>query len=122
MGFQFNGTQANVTLSGSTGLPQINASQTFVSAKLTNAANGSTIYTVTAGKTFYCTGFSPQGGGAGSVHIVSNCNLNPFSPSSTDGASCTMSGNVIAVFSAGTAITITSGAAGNYDMIWGYEV
>jgi hypothetical protein len=59
MSFFFNGAQANVTISNTGGVvasvPQVAATQTFVRA---SATNNTTIYTPTAGKTFYLYGIS----------------------------------------------------------------
>lgn len=64
MAFNFNGTQANVTISGgiTTAIPAPSAAQVLkiIDTSQTDiiASTGITLYTVTAGKTFYMTKFA----------------------------------------------------------------
>jgi len=64
MGFIFNGLKATVTLNGSTGIPYNVSGQVTKYVVGTIAANNvyQTIYTPTAGKTFYATDIIIQGG------------------------------------------------------------
>jgi len=65
MGFQFNGTQANVTISGNlaTSIPIPSATQTLIAKRIVLNGASQTAYTVTAAKTFYLMGASIVGAG-----------------------------------------------------------
>jgi len=68
--FIFGGLKAAVTISGSVGvgLPQPTTEQTLVS--VTGAFNDeATVYTVPAGKIFYCTGFQSHGSTSGNSNL-----------------------------------------------------
>ena len=98
------------------GLSIPSASQTQVTAKLTNAANGATIYTVSAGKTFYMMGVWVYPS-ASSFITIGNIQL----AYANNSIPATISGQVIDKIPANTAITLTTGVGGNYATMWGFE-
>lgn len=96
MGFLFGGTQANVTIEGgiATTLPTYASDQTFKSASIKataiNAGASNTLYSVTAGKTFYLTSINMNQTSAGNVQLGINDNsatdlyIDEFLGSATD--------------------------------------
>jgi len=69
MGFQFNGTQANVTLSGSGAMQLPASNQTVINISSVGNGANQNAYTVTAGKTFYLMGCSGGAASACSIFI-----------------------------------------------------
>jgi len=111
----------NVTVQN--GLPTPSATQTLVFAAGINANSGATIYTVTAGKTFYCMGYSISTG-FGGIHTISIAATPKFGclvPANT--TSVISSTSPIFTATATQAITVTSsGGNAMYINFWGYEV
>jgi hypothetical protein len=114
-----------VTISGNVntaGLDQPLASQAVICKCLNSCSNGATVYTVTAGKTFYCTGAS----------VASAANA--FVGVNVDGVAtivCEVLGATTALFTGGVvftaaatkAITFYTNAGANtgFITVWGYE-
>jgi len=118
MSFYFNGAQANVTISGSIGLPQPTATQTPVIVNFSNVASGATIYTVTAGKTFYLYGLSYNCAAAVFVTLAGVYTYQGVN----QGWNANGGGVPMGKFTAGTNITVANGGTNNnYGTIWGYE-
>ena len=67
MSFNFNGTQANVTISGNVSTPLPSASQTHLVITGTGSGGSQTIRTPAAGKTFYV--FAMEILGAGGIYL-----------------------------------------------------
>jgi hypothetical protein len=99
-----------------TGLTVPSATQTLIKAEFSNVAAASTVYTVTAGKTFYLMGYTwntsatSYGGIAGIKQRTG-----------TSGGLINASVPLTSV-SASTNITIVSETASNYGGLWGFEV
>ena len=132
MGFQTNfiaGTE--VTVSGEVdvaGLPEPTTSQTPVYAyHATSSSNAETAYTVTAGKTFYLTGFFVAGSALTAAVALYETDgtttiLNGrLVANATDNVSFTPS-TPIAVYSAGEFVKVKSTTSGGRFTIVGYEV
>lgn len=111
-----NYSQANVVLSGGISLPQPTSTQTPVYGSCTTAASGTTVYTVPAGKTFYCTGAMFYNAAAALA------DLNGFKIATGTAIATVFSGGILFKATEGTNIVVTSTAAGNTVGIWGYVV
>ena len=116
----------NVTVTGAVtqGMTGISSGQTLVTAIADGVADGTTLYTVTAGKTFYCLGcFVATNQNSKLIRLLSNGVLVLWasSPAST-GAQQTASGGIVFKANATQTITVTGGTGtANYAGIWGYE-
>jgi hypothetical protein len=125
MGMGMTTSSTTVTISGavttSPNLPQPLATQTPVYGTCEAAASGTTVYTVTAGKTFYCTGILISTAGTQNAHIL-DAGVQKMVCYTTANLPVCVSGGVLFTAAAGHAITITAAAGGNSCTIWGYEV
>lgn len=115
----------NVTTTiGSIGLPAPTANQTIVSKYIEAAATGTTIHTVTAGKTFYCTGYiiGTKSGTPTLAGIVVN-GVRVSSITFLQNTSQVVSGGILFVATTGQVITnYYDGAGTTADVsIWGFE-
>lgn len=129
MSFTFNGLSgAAVTISGTTtanGLFAPSATQTPVIGSAIGQNDGTTVYTATAGKTFYCTGLSIN---SNNVNVGSTLSVNGTARFRCSGGTATtanmsLSGGVLFTLAATTSCTISgAGAAQNTCVVWGYEV
>jgi len=129
MGMGMTTSSTTVTISGAvTTTPNLVAplaTQSLVNAVLHQAADGSTIYTVTAGKTFYCLGFSVgcNTASAGSLSVAGTRKISWFLNAVNGEGFCSFGHNgIIFTATAGQAITVTVGAANVDATLWGYEV
>ena len=105
------------------GLAMPASEQTLISSKRQGVGTGSTFFTVTSGKTFYCLGvFVANNGVAGTFNIGNGTGfeVSGFLPV---GGVTTMSGGVIFTVPSGTAVLIAHGFGGAlaFAHIWGYE-
>ena len=111
---------ANVTQA----LPAIGTGQTFVRAGNTLQNDGTTIYTVTAGKTFYCLGVWLYGQSANtniSLQVAGTTVLRAAGLAATM-PMVSASGGIVFVGTGNQAITVTGGGAGGNNVyFWGYE-
>jgi hypothetical protein len=90
---------------------------------VSNTATGFTVYTVTAGKTFYCTGLSVGCGSTLNGYFVADgANKCIFMLSAQ--TSMSMGGGILFSASGGSNITVTHNGAGAHCQasVWGYEV
>jgi len=126
MSFSFQGLQATVTIVGGQSLPQPTSSQTLITKCIIAGNTGTTIHTVTAGKTFYCTGFVLGGNGAAAAKItVAGTDVIGFFVNATAGEGCVpLSGGILFSATAGQTIVVNwAVGAGTVNAgIWGYEV
>jgi hypothetical protein len=127
MGFSFNGLSgATVTISGgiSASLPAASATQTVIFKSVNNQNNGATVYTVTAGKTFYCLGMVLSSTATNVAMSASAGATQVGYAVATVGILCRelFTGGIVFTCPASTAITITgAGATSNNCTLWGYE-
>jgi len=129
MGFNSNSGTVNVTGSVNA-LPAINAPITATIPTFTTA--GTTIYTVTAGKTFYLMGFVAgcnYGGAGNKILILGAAGATIIQtgglPSGAQSVTALAGQQPIASFAASVAIKMansTAGDGGAGATIWGYEV
>jgi hypothetical protein len=72
MGMGMTTTSTSVTVTGSiaTALPAPSSSQTLINVCAATASTGDTLYTVTAGKTFYCMGLVIKDVGKNNGNVV----------------------------------------------------
>lgn len=101
-------------------------SQSLVNATWSGAADGSTVYTVTTGKTFYCAGVAMGANAAGTtlnVLKVAGTSVVSSLTNQTSFATALTSGGQTPIFKAASAsaITANSGGAGNFGTLWGWE-
>lgn len=125
MAFSYSALQTtSVTISGSvstqTSPPVPTDSMTIVSAPFSNAANNATIYTVPAGKTFYCLGIDCGSSLAAVQNIKNDGTTVATFLSPTGGLSHLLTGGIIFIAQATKNITITIDAGAAYGTIWGY--
>jgi len=127
MGFQFNGTQANVTLTGgiTNSLNSPSATQTFIEIPVTNTGAAQTAYTVTAGKTFYLCGLTVPGASANFFLQILNEDTDAQEmlvyPSLTSN-NATVIGGICPIKSyAATKNVRVAGFNGQKSYLWGYE-
>lgn len=115
----------SVSVSSTTAIPQPSSSQTLVTVKSQASINGNkTLYTVTAGKTFYLMGLHVYATGA-----VTQCSLKDnagniiFYVVPVTLTCYTIASAVpIASFAAGDNVVWSDSAANNLVTLWGYEV
>jgi len=120
-----SGTQ-NVTgtVTASASFPAAGTGQTIKQGQGTGGA-GTTVYTVTAGKTFYCMGFILGNGNASARNMTiydgTTTWVNTYVPAGGNASGCGTT--PIFTASAGTTIKLNtnSGAADGYLSVWGYE-
>jgi len=126
MSFNFNGAQANVSITGSITasptLPAPTASQTPVNALITLNAGSQTIYTVTAGKTFYLMGIGIGPSANAYVDIYNTANNAQIAEiRALANTTATLTGTTpIYAYPAGTAIKV-QGTNAQLCYIWGIE-
>jgi len=120
MGFQFNGTQANVTLSGGSGLPIPAANQTPVQAFIVGNGAARTVYTVPAGKTFYLTGCLMCDTVATTPGLKDNADNDIIvGRTSTSQTAICLTGGVLAVYTQNQNVRYNGTATGHIS-IWGF--
>lgn len=119
-------SSTNVTVTGSVSttafLPDANTSQTLVMATKQDGNDNDNIYTVTAGKVFYCLGVSIASTNAGRVGIHNDGTL-ILNTSGAAAWSNTFTGGVLFTVAATKSITIHSsaGATNAHITLWGFE-
>lgn len=122
-----NYSQANVTISGNIGLPKPTATQTVKTIMFSGKATTNVIYTVTAGKTFYCLGASIGHNGTDGREVGFACDGTQVTKQmvgavATVGHAPTLSGGVVFTCAATKDITVISNTTGTLQgCIWGYE-
>lgn len=127
-------TSTSVTISGGVTalpfLPQPNTTQTIVNGYVSPCATGTTVYTVTAGKTFYMTGWTVTTWAAAATYTftIQNGAARNFCSLQMDtdggGQGIFSSATPIFAFPAGATVIIAHNTAGNNVAcgVWGYEV
>lgn len=124
MGGTYNSGSSSIVGSVTTTqtLPSLPTGATQITKYIANANTGTTIYTVTAGKTFYCFGVTLSCNSATEMGL-SVAATQVLSGQVTTAASVVFTGGIVFTATAGQAITISGiGAAENSASIWGYEV
>jgi hypothetical protein len=116
-------TQTVNLLGGSTNLPTPALGQTLVSVNAGGVSNNTTLYTVPAGKTFYCLGATMAYYGGGAVGVKIGATIKLQSTSGADGnGSSTGTGGIPFTAAANDVITTYTNGGGAlwYGSIWGY--
>lgn len=116
-------TEADVTGSVDINLPAPATGQTLITKYSSGSNDGAAIYTVTAGKTFYCLGVLLGGKSASQTATIKVDGTVVLSVWTLGSYMQLMTGGIVFTAAAGKAITLGwSGAAGEglYDL-WGYE-
>jgi len=102
-------------------LPKAKTTQTLVSVCAVNQNTGTTLYTVTAGKTFYCLGLVMTNTNAAIQRITAD-GTDVVSGICAINTTYTVSGNgIIFKALAGKNIVINATVNNNYVTMWGYE-
>ena len=128
LGFGLTNTGAvNVTgtVTAAAALPTVGTGQTLVRGSVSAAATGTTVYTVTAGKTFYCTGItysnSAAGGALASLTINSVAGRFPFNGVVGIGQ-CLNGGILFSCPATATIVLVHNSGGSNVNCaVWGYE-
>lgn len=121
---QSGNTSITGQINVASGLPTPTAAQTPVQASVNNQNNGATVYTVTSGKTFYCTGAHISSISTNVTCILSVAGTQKLYTVALTGIRCeqVFSGGVLFTATSGQTITISgAGATSNCCDIWGWE-
>ena len=104
------------------GLPKPTATQTLVQARLSAANDATTLYTATAGKTFYCLGCVFSSAVAASQYLLLDGTAWGVSNTTINGNNSMSGGVLFSLAATKAAVLKTNGGAGSgYCAIWGYE-
>lgn len=111
----------SVSVSSTTQVPTIGASQTLVNGAVTTTGSNQNVYTVTAGKTFYLFGFGITDSG-GNLYVYKSDGTTLLARNNTAAANPIMfiSGVPIAAYAA-TTNCVMKGDAGHTYAFWGVE-
>lgn len=113
----------NVTTTISGNLPSPSGTQTLVRAHISGGSNGSALYTVTAGKTFYCLGLSFDSSTDSSQSLTIDGTATQFPVIvGTVKTKIVFTGGILFSLGATKSITVATNAASSiYCSMWGYE-
>jgi len=97
-----------------TGFTKPISSQTIISVAVTTKTSTNTVYTVTAGKTFYCTGvvFGNSGGSSEKISLYNGADTMVVAVCLTNTSVVIQSATVLFKCVAGTVITVIHGFGG----------
>lgn len=103
-----------------TGLTRPISSQTLVSIQLVGRSTTNAVYTVTAGKTFYCTGITyvNSGGTSQTINLYDGANSHAQVWLNQNSSAQVIGAPIIFKAAAGTNITVVHGFAGGYAGIY----
>jgi hypothetical protein len=121
MSFNFNGLTASVSIIGGQSLPQPTNGQTVITATAINQASGSTVYTVPAGKIFYCTHCSLASGGNSQMHVLVAATETLFANCPANDTKV-LTGGILFLATAAQAITFTWNVSSGSCTLSGYLV
>ena len=117
MGSVVAGVTNSVSITSITsGLTVPSSAQSVITANVGSSASGTTVYTVTAGKTFYCTGILITNMGAGAAELLFKLDgtskfafLLPIGTGASGTSSFYLGGGILFTLAATKAITVTGG-------------
>lgn len=123
MGFNTSSGSVYASINTISGQSVPSSTQSVISVKVDGTGAAQTIYTVTAGKTFYCYGWGINANGATSAYLYATNGTTIISAIEVAAGSSIFQpsgGCPLYAYPAGTAVKINT-TAGSYGIIWGIE-